>query len=299
MREFFTDHYDMQGLFAVPASMVAPRPYRGFEYLYSFYLLPWEVIGATRLKDMPRNPLQVIMDDYWRRTYTSDYFKEVISRGWGKLLWPYLGIPGRMDDYAADSFFYTVATSYLNWFMVLGKLGYHPRNLTAANNGSTFIFCPYDDVVGLAGKMVDAFKTESQFEEIRDIYLQYPDFDDFEQKRKSRVRVDHYRKYYHTRTKVGIMEPLEYHPDAGETIDPKDDIISRVDFDRFKNTLSEKDRAIVELLEQDYTQKDIAQALGYANHSGISKKIKTIAEKYLSFTDEQQGRRDFLSGDNV
>ena len=299
MKEFFTDHYDMQGLYAIPASMVAPRPYRGFEYLLYFYLLPWEVVGGTRLKDMPRNPLQVILNDDWRRTYTSDYFKEVISRGWGKLLWPHLGIPGRMDDYAADSFFYSMATSYLNWFMVLGSLGYHPKALASVDAEMSFVFPSLEEVTDFARKMVEVFKQESQFEELRDIYLQYPDFEDFEPKRKSRVRLDHFRKYYHSRTKIGIMEPLEYHPDAGGTINSEDDIISKMDFSKFKETLSKKDRAIVELLAKDYTQKDIAKALGYANHSGVSKKIRTIAEKYLRFTDEQQGRRDFLSGDNT
>ncbi len=182
MKEFFIDPYDMQGLFALPASMAAPRPYRGFEYLFFFYLLPWEIVGDTRLRDMPRNPLRAMEDDNWRRIYTSDYFKEVISRGWGFLLWPHLGIPGRMDDYAAESFFYSLATSYANWFAVLGSLGYHPRALAQAKESGQFIFCPLDDVIGLAGRMVEAFKRESRFEEWRDVYLQNPDFDDFERK---------------------------------------------------------------------------------------------------------------------
>ncbi len=299
MKEFFIDPYDMQGLFALPASMAAPRPYRGFEYLFFFYLLPWEIVGDTRLRDMPRNPLQAMEDDNWRRIYTSDYFKEVISRGWGFLLWPHLGIPGRMDDYAAESFFYSLATSYANWFAVLGSLGYHPRALAQAKESGQFIFCPLDDVIGLAGRMVEAFKRESRFEEWRDVYLQNPDFDDFEPKHNSRVKLDFYRKYYHTRTKIGVMEPLEYHPDAGGTEYREDDILSKIDFDQFKNTLFKKDKEIVELLERGFTQEQIAEALGYANHSGISKKLKTIARKYLDYTDEQQGRRDFLDGGNI
>lgn len=304
MKEFFIDQYDMQGLYTVPASMSAPRPYSGFEYLYYFYFLPWEVVGGTHLRDMPRNPLKVIFDDKWRRIYTSDYFKEVIERGWGLLLWPHLGIPGRMDDYAAGSFFYSMATSYLNWFRVIGLLGYHPKALASVGTEMEFVFPTMGEVVDLVIKMVGMFKKNSRFEEWRDVYLQHPDFEDFEPKRKSRVKIDHYRKYYHTRAKASsTISPdamvLDMQRNISNEEMPEDRLAGRIIFDQFKDTLSKKDRTIVELLEQDCTQKDIANILGYANHSGVSKKLKTIARKYLDFVDEQQGRRSFLSGGNT
>ena len=204
MSEYFLDPYDMQGKFYVPSSMVAQRPYRGLEYLLPFYLLPREIIAGTHLIDMPRNPLKVALDASWLHMYTSDYFKEVISRAWGFLVWPHLGVPGRMDDYAGESYFYTVATSYIDWFIVLGQLGHHPNNFADIKQDYDIIFFPLEEINNLAKRMVAVFKENSNFVDIKEVYLKHPDFEDFDPKRKSRVKIDFYRKYYHSRTKQNI-----------------------------------------------------------------------------------------------
>jgi len=47
--------------------------------------------------------------------------------------------------------------------------------------------------------------------------------------------------------------------------------------------LNEKDRQIVSLLEQGYTQEEIGVMLGYSNHSGVTKRIKYIRKLFEKF----------------
>jgi len=41
------------------------------------------------------------------------------------------------------------------------------------------------------------------------------------------------------------------------------------------------------LLEEGYTQEEIAEMLGYANHSGISKRVKYIRKEYDRYKREE------------
>jgi hypothetical protein len=50
--------------------------------------------------------------------------------------------------------------------------------------------------------------------------------------------------------------------------------------------LNEKDRQIVGLLEQGYTQEEIGKYLGYANHSGVTKRIKYIRKLFEQFRND-------------
>jgi hypothetical protein len=51
--------------------------------------------------------------------------------------------------------------------------------------------------------------------------------------------------------------------------------------------LDYKNQRIVKLLLAGYTQVEIAEMLGFANHSGISKRIKKIGEKFKEYIKPQ------------
>ena len=54
--------------------------------------------------------------------------------------------------------------------------------------------------------------------------------------------------------------------------------------ERFLASLSEKDRQIVQLRQEGFTYWEIAQGLGYKNHSGVIKRIEAIRKKYKQYT---------------
>ena len=125
------------------------------------------------------------------------------------------------------------------------------------------------------------------------------------------VRKDFLRKWYHTRSKKvqtvsleGLMEsgdedsPLFQLPDPRQNVEEY--VIANDLAERFLASLSEKDRQIVQLrqeaslsekdrqivqLRQDgFTYGEIAQRLGYNNHSGVIKRIEAIRKKYRQYT---------------
>lgn len=59
--------------------------------------------------------------------------------------------------------------------------------------------------------------------------------------------------------------------------------------DQFKATLSEKDMQILELRMNGDTLEEIAEKLGYKNHSGVLKRIRKIGQAYEAYTGVDYG----------
>ena len=69
----------------------------------------------------------------------------------------------------------------------------------------------------------------------------------------------------------------------------EEEIISEVMIKQFMDSLSEKDRKILEMRLEGYTQEEIADELGYKNHSGVQKRITKIGLSYQEFTKVDLG----------
>ena len=67
--------------------------------------------------------------------------------------------------------------------------------------------------------------------------------------------------------------------------------------DQFKATLSEKDMQILELRMSGDTLEEIAEKLGYKNHSGVLKRIRKIGQAYEAYTGVDYGfENDKITG---
>ena len=107
------------------------------------------------------------------------------------------------------------------------------------------------------------------------------------------ARKDFLRKWYHTRSKkvqtVSLEELMEsgeddsifYLPDPSQNVE--DYVITKDFVERFLTTLPERDRQIVQLRQDGYTYVEIADALGYGNHSGVIKRIEAVKKKYRDY----------------
>ena len=69
----------------------------------------------------------------------------------------------------------------------------------------------------------------------------------------------------------------------------EEQVISEVMVNQFMESLSEKDRKILEMRLEGYTQEEIADELGYKNHSGVQKRITKIGLAYQEFTKVDLG----------
>ena len=66
----------------------------------------------------------------------------------------------------------------------------------------------------------------------------------------------------------------------------ENDVVYKMDFEKYFSQLSEKDKKILTLKYNGYTQKEIARKLGYKTHSAVGKRInKEIRGKYLEYFD--------------
>ncbi len=94
-----------------------------------------------------------------------------------------------------------------------------------------------------------------------------------------------------------IAEGLQYNSNfqwepADTGLLTEDSITSKLVVEQFTETLSKKDMQILKFRLEGYTQKEIAEMLGYKTHSAVTKRIKAIGEAYEKFTGEDLGFED-------
>ena len=119
----------------------------------------------------------------------------------------------------------------------------------------------------------------------------FEDFDDC----YSTQKIDLHRKWYHTRTKHpqvsldGIQEKLEEEhegldweaPDESQNLETS--VVDVAAGQAFLQTLDHKDAMILTLRNHGFTLEEIADELGYTNHTGVLKRIKKIGAAYQAF----------------
>lgn len=92
----------------------------------------------------------------------------------------------------------------------------------------------------------------------------------------SNAREDFERKFYRKRNKVKVrfVELTDTIPIQG----PESDVLGKLVTSDFRALLDAKQREIVVLLSSGYRQHEIAERLGYANHSPVSKRLSQIRQ---------------------
>ena len=116
--------------------------------------------------------------------------------------------------------------------------------------------------------------------------------------KENHANIDFLRQWYHLRTKIGGMLSLEdVEKEASTDMDRL--LMSRGTKQRARNDAkynmllqafceslnNDIDRKIVYMCDEGLTQAEIAQRLGYANHSAVSKRIKKIYQKCCTFLE--------------
>lgn len=121
-----------------------------------------------------------------------------------------------------------------------------------------------------------------QFRELAKEVQSAPAAEDFSFKQQNYPRIDFERKWYHTRAKTTVesIEDLDEQSVLAENVE--DVVFSNIRIKNFWNSLNDEDKIILHLTMQGLTQKEIANKLGFADHSAVSKRIKKLKEKFLS-----------------
>ena len=237
-----------------------------------FYLLPEEVVARTELTDFPREPHKALDDPKWSKTYESDYFQLALCDTWAWLVWDYLGIRGGMEKYSAYDPFWMIAHTWLLWARAFQKMGLTPERYFAnVDPGDMMAYLTYELAVETVREMVEYFTSHSSFPLWREVVTEHRCHEDYDTRRSS-VKMDFHRKWYHTRAKTKVVD-LDFAQVDEPSYSPFEKIDSRLDVERFTSQLDEINQKIVKFLLAGYTQAEIAKKVGFANHSGICKRI--------------------------
>ncbi|MDE7399057.1 MAG: helix-turn-helix domain-containing protein [Oscillospiraceae bacterium] len=99
-------------------------------------------------------------------------------------------------------------------------------------------------------------------------------------------RMDHYKKYNHTRSSIKV-DSLDEYVDEGNDAAGDIDVESTADvhilIEKLRESVSEQEKEIIDLLSTGYSQREIAQKLG-VSQSTISRKV-TKFKNFLSSSE--------------
>lgn len=142
-----------------------------------------------------------------------------------------------------------------------------------------------DDFMHTAiGTMLDVM----QYDQLAGIVQNLSAAEDFNPYVKPNFRAqDHNKFWYHTDAETKV----EYCPDPEAKlrpdqamVDPERIAIFNLMVEDYWNTLDDTEKKIHRLTEYGYTQKEVAEKLGYANNSAVSKRLKKMRVKFRDAT---------------
>ena len=280
-----------------------PTPFRNAEYIPFYYFIPKSILSrcGAELNAIPRNPQVLLRNRAACEFVESDLFRLLIIDATAFMVWPYMGFGEYMEIYSGYDPAWRFAHCPDYWIQELTDEG------ILASAGELFKGChsalgyvPEWQIDIYLRYIVPNVMKKHRMDEIIQVAREYPCFEDFDF-RKSNQKTDFIRKWYHTRTKhpmISLEEFQEAYADTHggqeyEEPDPSQNVeetaVAQALVDQFKATLSEKDKQILEMRMSGDTLEEIAEKLGYKNHSGVLKRIRKIGQAYEAYTGVDYG----------
>jgi len=271
------------------------RMFEGLHFLPIVYLIPDEIAEKRGLADFPRDPYIAATEDEWWETYHSKKFQVTLMDTWAWMMWQCLGVKGGIDNYSANNPITRMVYDLPMWAWLLSEIEIDIDMLAGLPHGEEIPFLSMEESAEYCERFANLFwnHPDLKMREVEEIVKTHRAHGDYSGM-PSHVKMDFHRHYYHTRAKTKV-EPIisGYDEDGEEEIvyapyTPNDfaEVETRIWFEGFLKRLNEKDRQIVKLLEEGYTQEEIAEMLNYANHSGVNKRIKYIRKEFEKFRKE-------------
>lgn len=263
-------------------------------YLPLVYLLPPDLLaGCPTLRKLPRSMGGLNASPEWAEAIQSDAFLKEIMDAAAALAFPHFGFGGWKEHYTG--YFPVWRLSYSLPLWAKGVERETDWGLQAMFRLPPDFEIPFFDpeyVRALFEAVVKQAIEEQGWRPMLEAVREMPCDEDFEPW-DTNARKDFLRKWYHTRSKkvqtVSLEELMEsgeddsifYLPDPSQNVE--DYVIAKDFVERFLTTLPERDRQIVQLRQDGYTYVEIADALGYGNHSGVIKRIEAVKKKYRDY----------------
>jgi hypothetical protein len=262
------------------------------------YFLPQDIIvKCPTLCGLPRKIRKVLYDELMMEVVDSDQFLNEIMQAASALVFPHLGFGGWREHYTGYSPVWIIANITSLWAKMLeAEIGWDVQALLDIPSYANIPFFDSEYIKEVMGRIVKRGIAEYGLLPILDVMREMPCDEDFEPW-NTNVRKDFIRKWYHTRSKkvqtVSLEECMEddehgIHEVEDISSDFQDRVVADDFCQKFKARLPDKDMEILELRDEGFTYEEIADKLGYKNHSGVIKRMQAIKNMFLKYEGEQQ-----------
>lgn len=280
-------------------------PFRNAEYISAFYFIPKSILDkcGEEINSIPRNPRKLFRDPQAIEVIESDLFKLVIIDAYAFMVWPFMGLGAKREIYSGYEPSWRYAHAASIWIKGMEDKGVIPKSqeiLKSSNVDEDLGYISEEEISETFTWVVPKIMAKHNMNEIIAVVAEYRCFEDFDY-RKSRQKIDFYRKWYHTRTKIPVESLDELKEKYAENTDgmewdiPDDSVnvestvLEPIAVSKFLDTLSETDRKILTMRMDDVTLEKIAEELGFKTHSAIHKRIRKIGLVYEKFSGEDLG----------
>lgn len=121
-----------------------------------------------------------------------------------------------------------------------------------------------------------------QYREMAELLEENPAHEDFNQFRSPNFRrEDFLRDWDHLRSKYAtVLDPDLDIKAIDQNPGTEAKAISKITVEEYWKTIDEKDKIIIKMSDAGYTQNEIAEHLGMANNSGVSKRISKLQKDF-------------------
>ncbi len=282
-------------------------PFRNAEYISAFYFIPKSILDkcGKEINSIPRNPRKLLQDRRAIEIIESDLFKLVIIDAYVFMVWPFMGLGAKKGGgiYSGYEPSWRYAHAASIWIKGIEDEGVIPKSQEILKNSNVYEDLGYiseEEISETFTWLVPKIMAKHNMNEIIAVAAEYHRFEDFDY-RKSRQKIDFYRKWYHTHAKISVESLDEIKEKYAENTDgmewdiPDDNVnvesmvLEPIADSKFLDTLSETDRKILTMRMDDVTLEKIAEELGFKTHSAIHKRIRKIGLAYEKFSGEDLG----------
>ena len=272
-------------------------------FLPLFYALPKEIVSkAKEYLDFPRCPY----DPIWTTKKTdeqinNDVFMLLIMDCYAWTFWKFIEIPdkegnhhrmtGSFNHYSGDFPIWLLCYSAIPYIQQkFEEFGFSFKVFGNMRRDTAVPWLTYEQFCSLIAAVAPKIIAELNWQlTIDDVWLNRTpeDFSMF----SSNAKTDFFRVWYHSRTKIGVMDSLDSTESTSETSPLKreefeDEITGKLRVEEFVKTLSPRDQQIICLKMENYTDQEIAAKVGYSTHSAVVKRIQHIARAYDQYVQD-------------
>ncbi len=284
---------------------------RYHEYAPLFHLLPRTTVERFGLPLLRSGQWPFLVDTAAIDRYLPTDFEDRLSRAWAAVMWRHLVSGSSMGGFSSTDPIRLLAHNLDFWLPAVTEVMQDIlRELPVVGNGVVEGRAPLIDGTFLEGAVManprmgsDLWRGEEDAAEAVVRTVEQADADGrlsgiLDAVRSNRVeddfspywtyaREDFERKLYRKRSKIKVS--FVELSDTVTVQGPETEIVDRMVFGDFLALLDERNRQVVVLLRSGPTKlTEIANELGYASHSAVSKRLKHIREQAARHFDEHE-----------